>query len=57
MGYAKTYKINTSDRIDLAIYKNNVPEVLIEAKNLKNKSEMIKLNEEEINLIESTYNG
>ena len=42
IGYANTYKINTSERIDLAIYKNNIPEVLIEAKSLKNKSEMIK---------------
>nr|WP_275714609.1 TaqI-like C-terminal specificity domain-containing protein [Sulfurimonas sp. SAG-AH-194-L11] len=42
IGYANTYKINTSGRVDLAIYKNNIPEVLIEAKSLKNKSEMIK---------------
>jgi len=44
IGYANSYKINTSGRVDLAIYKNNIPEVLIEAKSLKNKSEMIKLN-------------
>ena len=42
IGYSNTYKINTSGRVDLAIYKNNIPEVLIEAKSLKNKSEMIK---------------
>jgi hypothetical protein len=42
IGYANTYKINTSGRVDLAIYKNNIPEVLIEAKSLKNKSEIIK---------------
>ena len=42
MGYADTYKINTSGRVDLAIYKNNTPEVLIEAKSINNKSEMIK---------------
>jgi len=43
IGYANSYKINTSGRVDLAIYKNNIPEVLIEAKSLKNKSEMIKV--------------
>jgi len=42
IGYANSYKINTSGRVDLVIYKNNIPEVLIEAKSLKNKSEMIK---------------
>jgi len=42
IGYTNSYKINTSGRVDLAIYKNNIPEVLIESKSLKNKSEMIK---------------
>ena len=42
IGYSNGYKINTSGRVDLAIYKNSIPEVLIEAKSLKNRSEMIK---------------
>ena len=41
IGYTGEYKINTSGRVDLAIYKNSIPEVLIEAKSPKNKTEMI----------------
>ena len=41
IGYDE-YKINTKGRIDLAIYnKDNIPEVIIEAKAPKNKAEMI----------------
>ena len=37
------YSSNTKGRIDLAIYKNGIPEVIIEYKNLKNSSEMVTL--------------
>ncbi|MCT4575108.1 MAG: Eco57I restriction-modification methylase domain-containing protein [Alphaproteobacteria bacterium] len=37
----KDLEINTKDRCDLAIYKNNKVEVIIEAKSLQNKTEMI----------------
>jgi adenine-specific DNA-methyltransferase len=37
------HKTNTKGRIDLAIYKNENPEVLIEVKSLKNSSEMVSL--------------
>ncbi len=41
IGY-RDYKINTKGRIDLAIYnKESIPEVIIEAKAPKNRSEMI----------------
>lgn len=40
IGYS-TYKINTKDKIDLAIYIDNTPEIIIELKAPKNKSEMI----------------
>jgi hypothetical protein len=35
------YKVNTKGRIDLAIFKDNNVEVIIEAKRLNNISEMI----------------
>jgi len=40
IGYS-TYKINTKEKIDLAVYKDNVPEIIMELKAPKNKSEMI----------------
>ena len=43
IGYSKNYQINTARRVDLAIYKNDIPEVLIETKSLKNKIEMISI--------------
>ena len=41
IGYSKNYKINTAGRVDLAIYKDKIPEVLIEAKSPKNRTEMV----------------
>lgn len=35
------YTVNTKGRIDLAIFKNHIVEVIIEAKSLANKTEMI----------------
>ena len=40
-GLGYNYEINTKDKIDLAIYKNNNVEVLFELKAPKNKNEMI----------------
>lgn len=39
------YTVNTKGRIDLAIFKNHALEVIIEAKSLTNKAEMITQNE------------
>ena len=36
-----SYKINTKDKIDLAIFKQEIPEVIFELKSPNNKSEMI----------------
>ena len=43
LGYENNYKINTKGRVDLAIYKDNTPEVLIETKNLNDKKDMISI--------------
>lgn len=42
IGYS-AYKINTKDKIDLAIYIEKTPEIIIELKAPKNKSEMISI--------------
>ncbi len=39
------YVVNTKNRIDLAIFKNSIVEVIIEAKSLDNKAEMITQND------------
>ena len=39
--YKENYQINTSGRVDLAIYNEEIPEVLIEVKSPTNKNEMI----------------
>ncbi len=39
------YKLNTKDRIDLCIYREHKPVVILEAKKLDNKLEMISTNE------------
>ncbi len=42
VNYSKNFKINTKEKIDLAIYKNKIPEVLIEIKS-PNSMEMVRV--------------
>jgi len=53
IGYS-SYKINTKDKIDLAIYIDSTPEIIIELKAPKNKSEMITIDNLNIKALHET---